>query len=288
MKLLHLFLYVCVVQGHTSRDFCRICTCGDSRENGYVICDKFLPSVNTILSAVKEGNRTLIVRADYPIYMYYKREIDSLFYTTIVQTPEGLEFEQSEWPFLQTGSTENTPFSTPESAGAIVSSEAPSSPTQNEATNLLIATSTPHPSTHYQETSPAKDDGVKKNTSPTQKLEMTTQAPNITQDMKTSLSPTEIDMKTSPSPTGIETSEPLQVARAQSTINILTGAVTILALIVVAIFICCCHKVISAFCRVRRRRMMRGFRGRIYRDPNDGEMEMEAVQVRNLHGTQHV
>ena len=92
-----LALMLTKVVAQTTRNFCDECTCVGSVD-GLIICDQYLPNQNVLLNAAKEGNYTLILRADFNSYFLNQKVIDSLFFDVQLEGYKGKKI----WKILKT------------------------------------------------------------------------------------------------------------------------------------------------------------------------------------------
>lgn len=74
--------FVCA-QVHIS--FCPPCKCSVHTTSGYIICDRYLPSLGVILRTRRTGNYTLILRTGFGVYRQFKDAFDSLFWRVLRQ-----------------------------------------------------------------------------------------------------------------------------------------------------------------------------------------------------------
>ncbi len=91
--LLYIFTGIsCVfVSGFNTHKFCDVCVCRYARnDDGFMICDKGLPSVSNINRASKSGNFSLIVGSNIRRYLSNKAKIDKLFYAVIVDSTHSI------------------------------------------------------------------------------------------------------------------------------------------------------------------------------------------------------
>ncbi len=86
LAIIYYLLFLCVSQSNTQStdSFCLVCECS-SYEHGWVLCNRYLPDIFTIINAEPSGNYTLILRTDFDVYYTYKAEIDRLFYNVLVE-----------------------------------------------------------------------------------------------------------------------------------------------------------------------------------------------------------